>query len=250
MTRVSGIGFCIFSFLLAGLFCQCRAEAQTAFAVATIRPSAAAVEFERDGKTEVLPDMLRMHDVTLKTCIKWAFRIQSSQIVGPDWIESERYDILAKTDVPVTDTQMKLMTQTLLAERFKLKFHRQPKELKGFTMTVAKSGAKLHSASTDGRSDIANSAMATSAKSTTMAELANFISGPLEVPVVDDTGLAGKYDFEIDFTNYVPHDDATTPGVVSVMKAALQGELGLKLEPKDVVVEALVIDHVERPSPN
>src|SRR5450631_1285735 len=119
---------------------------QPAFAVASIRPSAADVKFEHDGSTETTPGTLRMQDVSVETCIKWAYGVQESQIAGPAWIDSDKFDITAKTDGPTTDDQMKQMIQALLAERFKLGFHHQSKELKAFVLTVAKGGAKVHPA--------------------------------------------------------------------------------------------------------
>jgi uncharacterized protein (TIGR03435 family) len=83
-----------------------------------------------------------------------------------------------------------------------------------------------------------------------MRELGDMLSGPLQTPVVDKTGLTGKYDFAIDFTNYLPEDKTVRPNVASVMMAALQGELGLKLEAEKTMVEVLVVDHVEKPSEN
>ena len=82
-----------------------------------------------------------------------------------------------------------------------------------------------------------------------MQEFANFILGPLQTPVLDMTGLAGKYDFALDLTPYFP-EDGQKPDVVGLMIAALQGELGLKLESRRAPIEVLVIDHVEQPSEN
>ena len=73
--------------LASGLFVRVM-EAQPAFAVATIRPSAEAVKFEHDGRTETSPGTLRMRDVTVATCIKWAYGVQDSQISGPGWMQS------------------------------------------------------------------------------------------------------------------------------------------------------------------
>ena len=101
------------------------AGAQMTFAVASIRPSSESVKFERDGKTDITPVTLRMRDVTIQTCIKWAYGVQRAQIVGPDDLEQTHYDIGAKSDEPVKPEQMKLMMPALLAERFKLKFHRE-----------------------------------------------------------------------------------------------------------------------------
>src|ERR1017187_327695 len=86
----------------AGLSAQ-----QPSFAVATVRPSSAAVQFEHDGKTDTSPGSLHMQDVTVNTSIKWAYGVQDNQIAGPAWIQSERYDIIAKADGPATDEQIK-----------------------------------------------------------------------------------------------------------------------------------------------
>jgi uncharacterized protein (TIGR03435 family) len=126
---------------------------------------------------------------------------------------------------------MKLMMRALLAERFKLSFHRQEKELKAFALMVAKGGPKLREAAADGKPSMQNSANGTIAKSTTMPEFGDMLSGPLQTPVVDKTGLTGRYDFTIDFTTYLPEDMKTMrPDATSVIMSALQGELGLSLK--------------------
>jgi uncharacterized protein (TIGR03435 family) len=229
-----------------------RAGEAQAFAVATIRPSAEAVKFEHDGRTETSPGTLRMRDVTVNTCIKWAYGVQDSQISGPVWMQADHFDINAKADGPVGDEQMKLMMRALLAERFKLSFHREKKELKAFAMMVAKGGPKLHEAADgEAKGSMQNSAVGTVAKSTTMREFGDMLSGPLQTPVVDKTGLTGKYDFTIDFTTYLPEDMKTMrPDATSVIMSALQGELGLKLEGEKTMVAVLVVDHVEKPSEN
>jgi uncharacterized protein (TIGR03435 family) len=244
------IGLCLGLVLSAETVVR-AAGAQVGFAVATIRPSAAAVQFEHDGKTETSPGTLRMRDVTVNTCIKWAYSLQDSQIVGPGWMQQDHFDISAKADGPVGDEQMKRMLQALLADRFRLVFHRDQKELKSLALTVAKSGAKLKQAADGGTPFRQNSANGMVAKSITMQEFADFISGPLQIPVVDKTGLPGRYDFTLDFTSYLPDDMETMrPDPTTVIMAALQGELGLRLEPRKEQVEVMVVDHVERPSEN
>src|SRR5665213_1738955 len=122
----------------------CKTLAQPpSFAAATIHPSAADVKFEHDGSTEVAGDMLRMRDVTVDSCIKWAYDVQNSQIAGPAWMDSDRFDITAKTEGPATIDQMKTGLKTLLADRFHLTFHREQREMKALVLTVAGSGAKL-----------------------------------------------------------------------------------------------------------
>src|SRR5271163_197202 len=101
--------------VLTGAALGCLTASAQAFAVASIRPSAAEVKFEHDGKTETTPGNLRMQDVTVSTCIKWAYGVQDSQISGPEWLQSQHYDIVAKADGPVAADQMKVMLRTLLA---------------------------------------------------------------------------------------------------------------------------------------
>jgi len=227
------------------------ATAQATFSVAMIRPSAEDVKFEHDGRTEVLPDGLHMQDVLLTTCIKWAYGVQDSQMSGPGLLQSTRYDIVAKVDKPVGPDEMKLMLRALLAERFKLSFHHENRELRSYAMVVAKGGHKLHEAASDGKSSRENTANSTIAKSMTMREFADFLSGPVQRPVVDKTGLTGKYDFVLDFTSYLPPERQTMgPEATNILMAALPGELGLKLESQKEMVEVMVVDHVEKPSEN
>jgi uncharacterized protein (TIGR03435 family) len=242
---------CIGLISLASVWFVRSATAQVTFSVATIRPSAAEVKFEHDGRTEILPDGLHMQDVLLTTCIKWAYGVQDTQISGPALLQSTRYDILARVDKPVGLDEMKLMMRALLAERFKLSFHHENRELRSYAMVVAKGGHKLHEAAGDGKSSRENTANSTIAKSMTMREFADFLSGPVQRPVVDKTGLTGKYDFVLDFTSYLPPDRQTMgPDATNILMAALPGELGLKLESQKEIVEVMVVDHVEKPSEN
>lgn len=237
--------------MLAGAMWVPGAQAQPSFAVAVIRPSGEAVKFERDGKTETQPGHLMMKDVTVQTCIKWAYGVQRAQVVGPDVLEQDRYDIEAKADEPANDEQMKLMLQALLAERFGLKFHREKRELKGYAMTLIKPSSKLHPSEGDGKMFRENSAVGTVAKFITMQEFADFMAGPLETPVQDQTGLEGKYDLVLDFTKYLPMEERVMkPDMLSIVFAAMQGELGLKLQPEKVTVDVMVVDHLEKPSAN
>jgi uncharacterized protein (TIGR03435 family) len=229
------------------------ASAQT-FSVASIRPSAGQVQFEHDGKTEITPGMVTMRDVTAATCIKFAYGVQDAQISGPDWLQSNHFDIIAKADQPVPPDQLKLMMRALLTERFKLAFHRQNKELSAYAMTIAKGGAKLKESAPDEKPSRENSAIGTVARAVTMKELADLIAGPLQMPVVDQTGLPGRYDFTLDFTPYLPGGEqvmkVTFDNNNGIIIAAMQGELGLKLESKKETVDVLMIDHVEQPSAN
>ncbi len=226
------------------------AAAQTTFAVASIRPSSEAVKFENDGETKLLPNTLNMRDVTIETCIKWAYGVQRAQVSGPAVLTSERYDIVAKTDGPASSDEMKAMMQALLAERFKLEFHHEKRELKSFALTVAKGGPKLKQAGSDEVPLRQNYVMGTTARATTMAELADFLSGPTEKPVVDKTGLTGRWDFAFDFTKYMMDQPKSLDDFLLALNMTLQGELGLKLEAEKDIVDVMVVDHVQKPSDN
>lgn len=242
-------------FLVVEPFLPVAAAQKPTFDVATIRPSREAVKFEHDGKTEMSGDTLRMQDVTVNTCIKLAYHVQDRQIAGPAWLETERFDITAKTDHPADEDTMKQMLQSLLTDRFGLSFHREPREMKVIVLTVASSGARLTpTAAPNAKPFRENSVNGTVAKSMPIGEFADFLSGPLDIPVVDRTGLSGKYDFSLDFTPYLPNPaknmDGTKPDTTAILKAALNDELGLKMAGGKAQVDVLVVDHVEKPSQN
>lgn len=244
------VKYLILAAALAGSAVASAAE----FSVVSIRPSAEEVQFEHDGKTTTTPGNLVMRDVLVATCLEWAYNIQEKQISGPEWIGSEHFDIVAKADHPASDDEMKQMMKTLLQQRFGLSFHLQKKELSSYLMTVAKGGHKMKEAAPDEKPERQNTAISTIAKAMTMREFGDFLSQPLRMPVVDQTGLTGRYDFVLDFTRYLPTGEkAMTPDFDNnngIIMAALQGELGLKLEGHKEVVDVYVIDHVERPSTN
>ncbi len=239
---------------LIGLLVSNCPAATPEFAVASIRPSAAPVKFEHDGKIEISPSGLRMRDVTAATCIKWAYGVQDSQIAGPRWLESDHFDITARTDSATEKEQMKLMMQKMLTDRFQLSFHREQREMKVYELEVAKGGHKLQVSAENSVPDRQNSAIGTIARAITMQEFADFIAGPLNTPVLDATGLKGRYDFNLDFSSYIPTDEhAMKPDYMdgnSIIANALQGELGLKLDMRKTAVEVMVIERVERPSEN
>jgi uncharacterized protein (TIGR03435 family) len=249
--RMNMQGAVLGGLLLVARVVLAQGAAAPAFAVASIRPSAEAVKFEHDGITETTPGSVHMRDVTVATCITWAYGIQHGQLSGPAWIEADHFDIMAKADEPVKDEQLKLMMRALLEERFKLAFHHDQKEMRAYVLTVTKTGQKLKQAAADEVPLRQNSAMGSVVRALTMQEFADFISGPLQRPVVDKTGLTGRWDFAFDFTNYLPKTpEGERPDFEGVLNATLQGEVGLKLESEKTMVEVLVVDRVEKPSPN
>jgi len=237
--------------LLSSVVVAKPALAQAAFDVAVIRPSSGEVKFERNGKTEAAFGTLKMHDVTVSSCIQWAYGKPQALISGPSSLTDARYDITAKTDPHTTKEQMQEMLRTLLSERFKLAFHVEKKEMRVYMLTVAKGGIKMRPAAPGVEMHRENSATGMVANSISMQELADYLSDPLNAPLTDSTGLVGRYDFIIDFTPYVNMEQSDVrPDPVSVLKAALKGDLGLDLVQGKAVVDVMVVDHVELPSSN
>jgi uncharacterized protein (TIGR03435 family) len=245
---------CIVSLFVASVAAQtgaAQATPQPAFDVATIRPSSEEVKFERNGKTEVAYGTLRMRDVSVATCIQWAYGTPFVLIEGPDSLKAVHYDIVAKTDANVTDQQMRMMMRTLLNERFKLKFHAEIRELRVYTLVVSKGGMKMHPATPGGELFRENSATGMVARSISMHELADYLSDPLQAPLADGTALPGRYDFVLDFTPYVDLQQTDIRAdAAAVLGPALKGELGLELTREKQPVQITVVDHVEPPSVN
>jgi uncharacterized protein (TIGR03435 family) len=149
-----------------------------------------------------------MRNIRLSSCLKWAFDVQDSQISGPGWIESQRYDIIAQATGPTTTNNLKLMLRSLLADRIKLELHHAKKEVSAYGLVVAKNGPKFFESKEDGESDIRRTPVGVTAEKTSMAEFADLLSGQLGAPVADMTGLKGRYDLAFDLRPYVANQTA------------------------------------------
>ena len=230
------------------------------FEVASVKPnksSTAGGEGSRRQDVQAAPGNLTMQNVSLRTAVQWAYGIQDYQVSGgPNWLDSDRFDIVARPAAASTGDEMRLMLRALLADRFKLTFHRQSKELSAYALTVGKNGHKLQE-SKSGKAQTTSRGPNVKAESTSMQELAGFLSSALQTPAVDMTGLRGRYDFALDLTSFVTEKGEPTKGAIrdaaemaNILMAAIREQLGLVLEPKKLPVEMLVIDRVEKPAEN
>jgi bla regulator protein BlaR1 len=195
---------------------------------------------------------LRVTNGTLKGLLETAYDVRDFQISGgPGWVNSERYDILARSASPADIKETRLKVQSLLAERFRLRVHRDTKELPVYVLAVARTGSKLAAGQVASAPEGINAGCGQMIGTrTSMANLAVKLSRQLDRPVLDRTGLSGKYDFRLDWTpDTGPCSTSSSPDSPSLF-TALQEELGLKLESTKGPVEVLVIDQVEKPSEN
>ena len=241
------------------------ADANPSFEVATIKPSRPEERFSllvnRSG-------MLNTTDSSLSDLLKFAYDLHPRQLVGPAWIEVEKYDISAKpdTDGIPNGAQLKMMVQKLLADRFQLTFHKDKKELSVYAITASKPGPpKLTKNESGGALPgfLGGGPAGMRVLNATMAEFATMLqSRLLERPVVDQTTLGTtRWDFVLKWTldasqmaaagvpagTPLPAENADAPPDIF---AAMQQQLGLKLESTKAPVEVLVIDKVEKPSAN
>lgn len=248
--RVGGVFFPF----CATLFAQ-QAVSPPTFEVAAIKPSvdppgSLSGIFESKGR-------INAKNVTLKRCVRGAYNIPEPQIVGgPKWVDQDRYYIEAKTTVPAGDQDLMLMLQTLLADRFKLILHREQRPLTGYRLVVAKGGVKAQPSAPD-RSSVGHSQRGRiDAEACTMAQLALKLSEVLQKPVLDTTGIPERFDLKLEWT---PDEMQAKPPSADQrgsatdgpsIFAALQEQLGLKLEAGKIPTEVLVIDSAEKPSEN
>jgi uncharacterized protein (TIGR03435 family) len=205
----------------------------------------------------------------LKMLITTAYRVKPYQVSGPGWLDSERFEIVAKLPEGANAEQIPEMLQALLAERFGLKLHRETKELPVLALVVGKNGPKLEEV--DAPPAAASPSLGQggmmrmepgklTAQRVKLDGFAGMISNMVGRPVIDETGLTGFYNFTLEFS---PEDMANMKGGVMRMagpseagpapEAAPGGsifqsvqKLGLKLEPRKAPIEFLVVDHVEK----
>jgi uncharacterized protein (TIGR03435 family) len=206
---------------------------------------------------------LTMKNVPLRSAILWAYHLFPYQVTGPAWLDTDRFAIDAKTGGPTSEEDRRKMLQTLLAERFKLTFHRETKDLGAYVVTVGKNGPKFKESEGEGEMEMKpNGRAGITLRHATMAELADLLNNelmhsPFMVQrVIDQTGLKGHYDISIDMSSVmgvgtpIERTSPGTPGgpeeILNIIIGAVQDQLGLKFEIKKTAVEILVIDHAEK----
>ena len=225
--------------------CLC-AFAQPRFEVASIKPSA-----QDPGHSGMKTGHSRLtaENVTLKRCIMGAYGVGPSLIFGgPDWLDTDRFQIDAKTAEPTEkDNEFMAMLQTLLAERFHLAIHRETRTVQAYVLEIARGGPKLEKASdgAEGKTDAYRNGMR--AQATTMDHFAEVLSRHVDYPVVNRTGLDGSFNLKLEWT---PDSVKGEPNGGPALFTAIQEQLGLRLRAQKVPLQVIVIDRAERPSEN
>ncbi len=323
------LGACLAVAVASGAMAQ-AADEQVTFEVASIKPAAPMQPGRmtmgtHGGPGSDDPGHLNYNNLSLKNMLVNAFGVKGYQISGPSWLDSERFDMVAKVPQGATKQQVRIMMQNLLKERFKLAVHHETKDLPMYALVVGKGGPKMKESpedpppsATGGPNDDAPKApdpadLAKAVRASlgpdgmirlpagmgpktgcmimmmaspggmkshmqctkeTMTALAEQLSNQMDRPVNDNTGLTAKYDLVLDFapdenrmaammppggaSAMMSHDVASGPGpmagakeppetvAVPPLPAAVQEQLGLKLEQKKGPVDLIVIDKIER----
>jgi uncharacterized protein (TIGR03435 family) len=204
---------------------------------------------------QVSPGTVTMRNVTLKAAIRWAWHVAEFQVTGPDWLDSERYEIAGKAAGPATEDELRLMMQALLRERFKLALHRQTKEIAAYVLVAGKNGPKVHETKSEGEAaiDVNQKQMSVSVQRTPVSQLVEMLSTVLRAPVIDMTGLTGRYDVTLNIAKYAAdmasHGqsmESAAADPLALIAMILQEEFGLKLEAKKMPLDLVVIDHAEK----
>jgi uncharacterized protein (TIGR03435 family) len=276
---------CMLSGLLTGMALG-QSQPVTApqrFEAASIKPATQGGRARMEGGPGS-SDPIRIHysNISLRYLVMAAYRVGGFQLSAPAWLDAKTFELDAKLPRGATRAQLGEMLQGLLTERFHLAFHRERRVMSGYSLIVAKNGPKLTEAAertsndsaddfdplppappneleTDGEGypvvppregswlvALRSGRARTHQLSASMQDLAALLSKQLSRPVTDATGLKGRYEFTLSWMAGGPAQDGPTADFGPDLLAAVQQQLGLKLEASKGPVEVLVIDHLER----
>jgi uncharacterized protein (TIGR03435 family) len=283
----------------AGILASGQDKPRLEFEVASIKPATPEVAgrgmvLMQGGPGTSDPSQIRYTNVTIRLMIMNAFNVKSFQLTAPGTVDDLHFDVLAKVPKDVTREDTRVMLQNLLSDRFGMKFHHETKEMQAYALTAAKGGVKLKPSADapppqpDGQGlavpsppkmdkngfptipnggrgmmmMIVNGVMRGTGAQETISQICDFLGNQLGRPVVDQTGLTGKFDFNLEFApENMPAGRGGMPPPPSAADAggapaptdpaptligALQEQLGLKLEQKKLPVDIVVVDHIEK----
>ena len=256
------------------------AQLPARFEAASVKPSANCAGGRGGGGSTPAPGRFSVRCFSAEDYIQAAYSMFADGVSqnprrmqifgGPDWAKTETWDIEPRGGEAPIAQMYGPMLQKLLEGRFRLKLHRETRQLPVYILTVAKGGPKL-SATREGscvpldlnhmqppspgsvrcgNGSVRGNAARTIVDShgqTLTALAAQGFRGDLDRPVIDQTGLTGMFDIHLEFArDGAPAGDLSAPSLFT----AVQEQLGLKLTPDKGPVEVLVIDHLERPNEN
>ena len=205
------------------------------------------------GELHIQPNGLTGANVTLRQLLVFANHLNVPQLVGPNWIDTEGFDIAVKVKDPLSGTELASTLQAVLTDRFQLKIHHETKEMPVYFLIVANGGPKLRDAKEGEKAFDALDKNATPPfkanfaaifKGCDLPAFAARLGRSLDHPVVDKTGIQGRYWFQLEWA-IEPGGNSLRPS--PSLLGALRDQLGLTLEDKTAPQDVLVIDQAEKP---
>jgi len=189
-------------------------------------------------------------NVNLRNLIMRAYGLLDYQIIGPEWIVSERFDISAKPPEGTKDDDFPLMMRAMLQERFKLQAHKDSKVFPVYGLIAGKNGPKVQPVEDTGSNSTNSNRGYFKCDRCPMTAVAGWLSRQMDRPVLDMSQLPGVYNLVLNYTpenaEPVHNDGAEKKETYPPLLTAIQEQWGLKLEPRKAPLEVLVIDHIER----
>jgi len=246
-------GFFAATCFVVGAFGIAHLHAQApAFEVASIKLSADVVSMMTSGPA-LRHGTLRAERVTLRRLLAAAYDVTEPRIIGPDWLDKNRFDVMAKSSEGVPDSDLRPMLRTLLQERFKLAAHLESKEMPVYFLGVAKGGVRMtvysaRDSSPEGPVDAKYRGFPMMrGTAATAARIAQTMSLVLNRPVIDKTGLTERYSYFLSFAPLSPQTGDRTPEFSPPdIFTAVKEQLGLTLQAGHAQVEVVIVDHIER----
>jgi uncharacterized protein (TIGR03435 family) len=248
--------------LMAGGIAWGQTAAPHRFEVASIKAAAPCCAAGQWRESKAGDDRIDFRYVTLRYCIAFAYGVKEYRISGPAWLGELRYDLVAKAPEGTRHEQLPEMMRALLAERFKLELHHEQKEFSVYALLLGKNGPKLKESPAEpggpegasfGMSSAGRGAGRLEAKHADMTALANTLPRLVGRPVVDQTGLTGRYDFDLEFLPedvkgivMPPSADAVPAAELGVSIFTSIQRVGLRLDAQKVPLDSIVVDRAER----
>jgi len=239
-----------FRYVSAVLLLGSACAAQPAFEVASVKALPAGDRVSQSITTS--PRRVWMQAVPLSECILWAYGLGDYQLDLSIPSPSERYEIIGQASADASEQELKGMMKRLLADRFQLKSHVENRTVLARVLIQGSRKPKMETAA-EGGGSIRPQGTAIVAEAVSMPQLARFLSRPPRFNIVDQTGLEGRFNFRFDLRPYMGTEAGSSsdmPREMSVMIAAMEDQVGLKVASRKIEVTMLVVDHVASPSDN
>jgi uncharacterized protein (TIGR03435 family) len=253
------VGLLVLAF---GAIVVAQSGGRPAFEVATIKrpPRTSAGAINAGVTTRIDNAQAELRNMTLALIIGMAYRLPPNQVKAPGWLQNDHWDIVGKLPRGSSSKQVPEMLQRLLAERFKMATHFEEEERPAYELVLGKGPLRVtpnrgsnpdqHGCRGNPHHICQRMSMAELATLLTTTSLLNSMGGPgmtpwaLDRPVFDRTGLAGSYDFVMDYGHVMPSDDHASPIDISIADAVK--DLGLALKPTTQKFQVLVVDEIQR----